>query len=708
MKLNFLISFSFLMLNPHKILLADDEPVLIKSLFQAVRNNNLTQLDWILSKDVNVNFLKFKRYSFHLGGKIHYTALMEAAYYGHLDCVKKLIENGANPNIKNDFNQTALLLGLKLERWEVVKYFLELKGDLQLDLDVIERKSHQSPLGYLIWLSITGEDSLTQKVWNDHFFQMAILLIQKGASLYHLLLNESDLESLRQKSPETLFHLEKYLVEYEEKALAMAAKNGELTLVKWLVKMGFDVNKEIRFPQSMETAFSFAVKEGETEVVKYFLEWEKTTQQNLIFKEKALSYALKNQNFEVAEILLGQTNIDKQNIFNQYWSESNNEVIAFLLNLKETWEVNTSQLKDALKNNEWSLLAMAFEKDPRLKNRLSAEYGDIILSNDVEKFQFFLEQNIPMTDQTFLLQAIDKSYYPLVNLYIEECPEEREFFYEKFEEVLLSGSHSTIQFFLEWGYKLKNDYILLKVVENNDVKTLELYLQKYPETKDLFPEILHGAIMDHKWDLAEVLIMAHVSLLEERKALIQLVSAKQSHLLELLLKNYRLSQYLVTDYTFFKDGADVTEKSHFYLSKANLAYLSVYYDDEKTLGLFVKFGLDLNGVAEKWIKSQSAYNDKIFYKKDEATLLSLAVEKNNMKLVQLLMEAGSVVERHSLKKAIMLESTEMVALLLEKEFVPTSELIQLAKTRDMFDLLSAHLSGFSWFVEYFKWQVAIF
>ena len=53
------------------------------------------------------------------------TALMEASYQGHIDCVSILLENGADVDARNEDDDTALMWATGKGRIEIVKKLLE-------------------------------------------------------------------------------------------------------------------------------------------------------------------------------------------------------------------------------------------------------------------------------------------------------------------------------------------------------------------------------------------------------------------------------------------------------------------------------------------------------------------------------------------------------------------------------------------------------
>lgn len=60
------------------------------------------------------------------------TNVMQAAYYGYIEVLKKLIQAGANLNLQSKKGETALLLAVKRNRPEIVQILIDARADLNL------------------------------------------------------------------------------------------------------------------------------------------------------------------------------------------------------------------------------------------------------------------------------------------------------------------------------------------------------------------------------------------------------------------------------------------------------------------------------------------------------------------------------------------------------------------------------------------------
>jgi ankyrin repeat protein len=66
---------------------------------------------------------------------------MEAAVQGHLECVKCLTRAGANLNLQNKYQNTALIIASLNNHVAVVRFLIEAKADLM-------RKNYVCPFSF--------------------------------------------------------------------------------------------------------------------------------------------------------------------------------------------------------------------------------------------------------------------------------------------------------------------------------------------------------------------------------------------------------------------------------------------------------------------------------------------------------------------------------------------------------------------------------
>lgn len=188
------------------------------------------------------------------------TALLRAAFSSEWALVKKLLANGADPNITNIDNQSVLDYAVHAGRLDIVKEVIEkLDPHSSLILRTLEQALQTGKEDIAIELLRSnntalnnihrGENTLTflLNIVNTGNCQLIRLLAEKGINL-----NIQDLHL----SENTLLH--------------PAASMGKLDIVKWLVdEKGFNVNAT---NISDETPLASAVDTRKWDIVKYFID----------------------------------------------------------------------------------------------------------------------------------------------------------------------------------------------------------------------------------------------------------------------------------------------------------------------------------------------------------------------------------------------------------------------------------------------------
>jgi ankyrin repeat protein len=162
------------------------------------------------------------------------TALHVAAQAGHLPCVELLLENDADPTVKDDEGRTPLLLAIKGNYGEVASALVRAGADPSTPYVDDDGESHD-----LLFDAIMVE--------NEEF---AKLLIEKGADIYHK--DEKKVSTLLQASHRGLSDVVKMLLEKN-------AANGKSEYINEASDEGI-------------TPLTAAASEGHTEVVKILAE----------------------------------------------------------------------------------------------------------------------------------------------------------------------------------------------------------------------------------------------------------------------------------------------------------------------------------------------------------------------------------------------------------------------------------------------------
>jgi ankyrin repeat protein len=169
------------------------------------------------------------------GGTVADSYLIRASAYGHIDMVKKYIEDGADVNAKNDDGNTALMMASWNGHIEVVRFLLKNGAD-------VNAKNNDDNTA----LQTASMNGRTETV---------AMLLNNGADV-----NMKDEEGTT--------------------ALGAASEAGETEVVKLLLKNGADVNV---IDDNEYTALDWAVEFGHTEVVRLLekaIETEQETRSN--------------------------------------------------------------------------------------------------------------------------------------------------------------------------------------------------------------------------------------------------------------------------------------------------------------------------------------------------------------------------------------------------------------------------------------------
>lgn len=75
------------------------------------------------------------------GNSTRFTPLLAASKTGKIELVELLVKNGADLNYKNEYNQSALSQALKVERYNIVSYLLNVGVDYSLPITYIKEQN---------------------------------------------------------------------------------------------------------------------------------------------------------------------------------------------------------------------------------------------------------------------------------------------------------------------------------------------------------------------------------------------------------------------------------------------------------------------------------------------------------------------------------------------------------------------------------------
>lgn len=209
------------------------------ALFQAIRNNNLSLIQYQLRNGANVNSVGYR----------DTTPLMYAAAFGTVDAMSILIDAGADVNAKNAFAATALMWGaadLAKVRLLVDKGSEINAKSKQGRTPLIIAASHNGTGAILKLLIAKGADPKT----TDAAKNTALIAAAQAndANSIALLLDKSVDVNARNLSGET--------------ALMSAAGNGNVAAIQLLLKAGAEVN-------AISAVAGFKVKAGPIALGRY-------------------------------------------------------------------------------------------------------------------------------------------------------------------------------------------------------------------------------------------------------------------------------------------------------------------------------------------------------------------------------------------------------------------------------------------------------
>lgn len=289
----------------------------LSPLMVAAKHSSVEMIEYLISQgaDINQKSLDEKNIMFFaaLGGNLNVvqylmnnygnifdvdaqdsagrTAFISASYNGHLDVVKYLVECGADPYHKDNYQNSALNASIIDGHLHMLQYFYEELKVLITESDWVKVLSTATSLGYVKILQYLDEQNIPLprevfiKACHRTFVQSAAC--GNYAMIKYIVEHYSEIDIDICDS-------------YGYTALLRSAEGGKLDVVQYLAAHGAGINKE--HGATGNTALSFAAANGHFDVVQWFIE---KSDMNFTFDclGKAFNAAVRNGRTEIVEYL---------------------------------------------------------------------------------------------------------------------------------------------------------------------------------------------------------------------------------------------------------------------------------------------------------------------------------------------------------------------------------------------------------------------
>lgn len=295
-----------------------------KKFYDAVYNNKLDEVIKALKEGANVNteingrtpllilcgyggYIDIAKVLIEHGADVNYrkpgqeTPLTYACMYGHLEIVELLLNAGADVNKQGGYNRTPLMYAAAYADQPKFKKMLKLLLEKGADPN-LKTEADDNALMEILWKEKVDPEAvqllidhgldiefMSRKYYhvtalmraaNLGHFEAVKVLIEKGANIsIRSKGNETALSNAIQSSKKNKSQIIKYLIDhgadvndttsYGDTSLIRACEDGEIELIKYLIAKGADINQKGSLGA---TPLHEAARNGHLEIVKLLIE----------------------------------------------------------------------------------------------------------------------------------------------------------------------------------------------------------------------------------------------------------------------------------------------------------------------------------------------------------------------------------------------------------------------------------------------------
>lgn len=450
------------------------EERLVKKLLLAAKHNNIRNLKWVISRDVNLNAMIPEYYSESLKKYVSMSALMIASKQGHLDFIKLLLTHKAEINLKNNVGHNALTYALLNGEREVFEYLLEQGADPNTKED----NTNFTLLDLLAGLKEASKNPNGSHEWNADYDECARLIVglispEVVKETPGVFLFTEEITKVQKEDPLALFDFVSSIKAHDQFALIDAVNTKNFSLIELHILNGADFNETIMVNFQEETAFTLAASLGLSKVIDLFLKIEKEGSP-VYLKNEAFKKAIMAGHFEVAKTIESsgvEAKYIKELIYHATKNSEKSIFNYFLLN--PTQYFSTEQLISWVemviqeKNHELlSVLdAKIFEKYPQIITLMNDAFNKAVKTGDQELIASILSSELPLNfEDKFVTTAIKTGLHDLMKILLQ-TDRIKDFTKVRFSYMPYHGR-----------YYYKHTNLLMIAVEENKLSIVKLLL----------------------------------------------------------------------------------------------------------------------------------------------------------------------------------------------------------------------------------------